>query len=298
MDHRSDPPPDIAAQAVAGLLRDIVTSGRKPIELPDISDAAAVHDLRKAFKRWRAVLRLIAPVIGEEAELMRTKARDLAREIAAARDSRAAQEALADLGDDLPNLSSRSRASIRERRARLGASAEAISLTPDRKARIDEMWTQAGAAIERWPLRGFDCVEAARRLAASYRRVCAAIPGDWLKAGPEELHRLRQRVVEHRYQMELADQLWPRLMRVWVAEAQRLRDRLGAHHDLLILRRLTDPHQPLARWRSQLAPPIVDRQAAHVAAAKRLTGRLFAERPKAFRQRLTSLWEHRAQGRD
>jgi CHAD domain-containing protein len=207
-------------------------------------------------------------------------------------------EALADLGDDLPDLSVRSRAAIAERLAQLGASAEAASLTPKRKARIDEMWTRASAAIERWPIQRFDRMEAARQLTATYRRVRAAIPQHWSTASPEALHRLRQRVVEHRYQMELVESLWPKLMRVWTAEAQRLRDRLGAHQDLVVLWRLTEPHEPLARWRSRLASPISERQAVHVATARRLTGRLFAEKPKAFRQRLTSLWEHRANESD
>src|SRR5262249_43014787 len=219
-------------------------------------------------------------------------------------------EALADLGGDFPHLSARSRATIREKLAQIGASAEAISLTSARKVRIGEMWAQAAAAIERWPLQSFDRSEATTQLSVFYRRgrttqlivfyrgVCAAIPGDWSNTSPEAFHRLRQRVVEHRYQMELAEALWPKLMRVWISEAQRLRDRLGAHQDLVILRRLTEPAQPLARWRAQLAPLIAERQAAHVTAAKRLTGRLFAEKSKAFRQRLSSLWEHRAQGRD
>jgi CHAD domain-containing protein len=296
--HKHEPPADIATRTLAGLLRDIVASGRKPIETPDISDTVAVHDLRKALKRWRAILRLIAPTVGDEAEQMRVEARDLARELAAARDGRAAQEALADLGDDFPDLSARSRATIAARLAQIGASAEAISLTSARKVRIGEMWTQAADAIERWPLQSFDHSEAATQLTVVYRRVCAAIPDDWSHASPAALHRFRQRVVEHRYQMELAEPLWPKLMRAWVSEAQRLRDRLGAHQDLAVLRRLAEPDQPLARWRSQLAPVIAARQAAHVAAAKRLTGRLFAEKSKAFRQRLTSLWEHRTQGRD
>jgi CHAD domain-containing protein len=297
MVHRAAPSPDIATRALASLLRDIVASGRKPIETPDIADAVAVHDLRKEFKRWRAILRLIEPTIGEEAELMRIEARDLAREMATARDGRAAEEALTDLGDDLPDLSARSRAGIAERLAQIGASAEAATLTPVRKARIDEMWTRASAAIERWPIQRFDRTEGAEQLTATYRRVCAAIPEDWSMASPEALHRLRQRVVEHRYQMELADPLWPKLMRLWTSEAQRLRDHLGAHQDLVVLRRLTEPHQPLARWRSRLAPLIAERQAAHVATARRLAGRLFAEKPKAFRQRLASLWAHRAEGR-
>jgi len=76
--HKDDSPPGIAARTVAALLRDIVASGRKPIETPDISNAVAVHDLRKALKRWRAILRLIAPMVGDEAGLLRLEARDLA----------------------------------------------------------------------------------------------------------------------------------------------------------------------------------------------------------------------------
>src|SRR5215468_2436601 len=133
MDHKEDTPPDIAARTLASLLRDLVASGRRPIETPDISDAIAVHDLRKELKRWRAILRLIAPMVGDEAELMRVKARDVAREMATARDGRAVQEALADLGNGSPDLPTRSRAAVAERLARIGASAEAASLTPTRK---------------------------------------------------------------------------------------------------------------------------------------------------------------------
>jgi hypothetical protein len=93
--------------------------------------------------------------------------------------------------------------------------------------------------------------------------------------------------------MEVVDPAWPRLTRVWVGEAQRLRDRLGAHQDLALLQRLTEPHQPLAHWRSRLVPLIAARQAEHIAAARRLTGRLFAEKPKQFCRRLASLWKHR-----
>jgi CHAD domain-containing protein len=293
---------DVATRTLVGLLRDIVASGRKPVETQDISDTEAVHDLRKAIKSWRAMMRLITPTVGEEAEALRIEARDLAREIAAARDGQAAQEALSDLltdpGGDLPGVPARARAAMAERLAALRASAEAVSLTSERMERIGRMWSRAGAAIEHWPLGRFNRTEATRQLAASYRRVRNAIPEDWSKASPDALHKFRQRVVEHRYQMELAKPLWPKIMRVWVSEAQRLRDRLGEHHDLAILRRLTEAHQPLARWRSPLAPLIATRQKAHVAAAKRLAGRLFAETPKAFSRRLAALWEHCAEEAD
>jgi CHAD domain-containing protein len=287
--------PDPAARAMAELLRDIVASARKPLDTPDITDSVAIHDYRKAFKRWRAALRLVAPVVGEEAEVMRIAARDLAREMARARDGAAALEALSDLGDNVPTLSARSRATIEGRLTQLGASAEAASLTPEFKLRIASLLGQAAAAIERWPIAQFDCEEATRQLTATYRRVRDSEPEDWSTAPAEALHRMRQRIVEHRYQMELVESVWPKLIKVWISESQRLRDRLGAHQDLHVLSRLTGPHQPRAYWRSRLAAPIAERQAAHVEASRRLAGRLFAEKPKAFRDRIAALWKHQTE---
>jgi CHAD domain-containing protein len=287
--------PDPAARAMAELLRDITGSARKPLETPDITDSVAIHDFRKAFKRWRAALRLIAPVVGEEAEAMRIAARDLAREMAHARDGAAALEALSDLGDNVPTLSARSRATIEGRLTLLGANAEAASLTPDFKLRIAALLDQAAAAIQRWPIGEFDCEQATRQLTATYRRVRDSEPEDWSTAPADALHRMRQRIVEHRYQMELVEPVWPKLIKVWISESQRLRDRLGAHQDLHVLSRLTGPHQPLAYWRSRLAAPIAERQAAHVEASRRLAGRLFAEKPKAFRDRIAALWKHQTE---
>jgi CHAD domain-containing protein len=295
MARNSAPQQDPAARALAALLRDIVASARQPLDAPDMSDAVAIHDFRKAFKRWRALMRLIGPVIGAEAEALRIEARDIAREMASARDGQAAQEALADLGDDVPSLSARSRTTIQGRLAQLGASAEAAILTPALKLRIGDLLGRAGAAVERWPTGQFDCREATRQLTATYRRVRDSEPKDWAAAPAEHLHRLRQRIVEHRYQMELMEPAWPKLIKVWISESQRLRDSLGAHQDLQVLARLTGPHQPLAHWRSRLTAPIAQRQAAHVAAAERLAGRLFAEKPKAFRDRIAALWKNRVE---
>jgi CHAD domain-containing protein len=295
MARKSAPYPDPAARALAALLRDIVASARLPLDAQGMTDAVAIHDFRKAFKRWRALLRLIGPVIGEEAEALRVETRDLAREMATARDSQAALEALADLGDEIPTLSPRSRATIAGRLTQIGASAEAAILTPALKLRIGDLLNRSAAAVERWPTDHFDCHEATRQLTATYRKVRDTEPKDWAAAPPEHLHQLRQRIVEHRYQMELVEPVWPKLIKVWLSETQRLRDRLGAHQDLHVLARLTGPHQPLAHWRSRLAAPIAHRQAAHVAAAQRLAGRLFAERPRAFRDRLAALWKNRVE---
>jgi hypothetical protein len=91
--------------------------------------------------------------------------------------------------------------------------------------------------------------------------------------------------------MELVEPLWPKFGKLWVAEAQRLRDRLGSFQDLSVLLGFTAPHGALAPWRSRLTPLILARRAQHARAAQRIAGRLFAERPRAFRKRIEALWK-------
>ncbi len=130
-------------------------------------------------------------------------------------------------------------------------------------------------------------------LTVTYRRARQLVPDNWSDPDAEHLHDLRRRVVEHRHQMDLVEPLWPRLGQVWSAEAQRLRNQLGACQDLEMLSHFTAPHQPLARWRSRLAPLIESRRAGHLKNAARLASRLFAEKPKAFRRRIDALWSAR-----
>src|SRR5262249_58450812 len=53
----------------------------------------AVHDVRKAMKRWRALLRLLEPFLGDDGRRLRIEARDLARGLQSAREPRSALDA-------------------------------------------------------------------------------------------------------------------------------------------------------------------------------------------------------------
>jgi CHAD domain-containing protein len=285
------------AEVLRGMPEDVLGQAQKALQDPDLSDATVVHDFRKAMKRWRAMLRLLEPFLGEGGVALQTEARDLARSLAGARDVRAAMDALADL-PPVPSLSERSRRTIRERLEHLGTNAEINSIATATRERLTSALGYATQAAQRWPLERIGFHDIADELARSYRRSRDAIPSDWLAASARDLHELRKRVVTHRHQMELVVPLWPRLGKLWVNEAQRLRDRLGHHQDLDVLARLSAPRQPLAPWRSRLLPLIAARQRAHVIASARLAGRLFAEKPRAFRRRLLALWEHRGDAAD
>jgi CHAD domain-containing protein len=282
--------PDLAVgEALRAVARDILAEARAAIENPAKSEAEAVHDFRRAMKRWRGLLRLFEPFLEEEARKLRDEARDLARALTGARDAQSALDALSDLEKHGLALSPRSVAGLRGRIEEIKRAAE-TTLNADMRSRLGSALDAAETIVERWPLHLLTFDQVADQLARFYRDTRRHIPNDWSAADAEELHELRKRVVIHRYQMDIVEPLWPRFARMWTGEAQRLRDRLGRHQDMLMLESLTAPHQPLARWRSRLVPGIAERRAAHVAGSARIAARLFVEKPSTFRRRLDAMW--------
>ena len=281
---------DVAVgEALRAVARDILAGARAAIAKADKSDAEAVHDFRRAMKRWRALLRLLEPFVGEDARRLRDEARDLAGALTGARNAQSALDALADLQKHGLALSPRSAATLRKRIEEIARAAE-TTLNADMRLRLASALDAAETAIERWPLHLVTFDNVADQLTRFYRNTRDMIPEDWPAAEAEELHELRKLVVIHRYQMDIVEPLWPRFAKMWTGEAQRLRDRLGKHQDVLMLASLTGPHQPLARWRSRLAGDIAEQRAAHVAGSARIAARLFVEKPNTFRRRLDAMW--------
>ena len=284
--------PDVAVgEALGAIARDILSEARAVLDDTTKPDAVAVHDYRKAMKRWRALLRLLEPFVGDDARKLRVEARDLARELSGARDAQSAIEALEDLTANGGPLSPRTVASIRARLDAIRRSAEDATLNEDARVRLRSALDVTGEAVTTWNLRKLGFADLSRELAKTYEKLRDDSPKDWRKAEPDVLHELRTLVVAHRYQMELVEPLWPKFGKLWVSEAQGLRDRLGAFQDLSVLQGFTVPHGVLAPWRSRLTPLIQTRREKHAKAAQRIAGRLLAEKPKAFRRRLEALWK-------
>lgn len=284
---------DSFGDGLAAAARSIIDEARRALSDPELTDAEAVHDVRKAFKRWRALMRLLARPLGEPAEQMRTEARELMRALAGARDAQSALDALADLRKSELPFSEKSMETISERLTEIKDAAEQQGFGGGMRERLSRYLDYAALSVERWPLKAIDFDTVVDGLNATYRRARQLVPENWPQTDAEHLHDLRRRVVEHRHQMDLMEPLWPRLGQVWAEETQRLRNQLGACQDLAVLSSLTEPHQPLAHWRAKLAPVIEARRAAHLKTAARLAGRLFAEKPKAFRRRIAALWSAR-----
>jgi hypothetical protein len=69
----------VLAREIRGKARDILTDRKR-------SDTVVIHDYRRTMKRWRALLRLLEPILGLRAKAARKAARDLARDVSGTRD--------------------------------------------------------------------------------------------------------------------------------------------------------------------------------------------------------------------
>jgi len=282
----STPPGETLAAMAADLLHD----AHAAVSFPEAPADEAVHDFRKAIKRWRAFLRLVEPVIGDEAKALQRAARDPSRKLGRARDLRATLDAIEDLrrrgGPDATVLDR-----ARDRILPLLAEAETTHADmPLREAAGREvlLWQQT---VSRWNFKGIGIDEFSKALAKGYRRARKAAPKRFAAADEETLHDFRKRVIDHRYQIELIKPLSPEAVKARVDDAQRLRDALGMHRDLALLRITAESGSPLHEFSEDLLPAIARRQKKHLAQAQKLAAHLFAPRPHAFREEILALWQ-------
>ena len=276
-----------AAPELVRALLDGLAEAATAVEPGRFSDEVAIHEFRKAMKRHRALLRLTAPLRGESATAERRRAGDIARQLAGARDLTAALDGLTDLTRKRmlrAELATPVRAAIEAEREH----AHTAQLDATTRAEIVAFEEQARAEAVHLGEADFPMRALIDGLARGYRAMIKAAPADWSVVPSESLHALRKAVVIHRYQMELARPLWPRHIELWIDEAQKLRDRLGAHQDLEALARFVADRPALLdrRQHARLLTALRLRQRQHIVAAEQQFARLGAERPSAFADRL------------
>src|SRR4249919_910445 len=124
------------SDGLAAAARSIIADGRRALTDPELSAPEAVHEVRKTLKRWRALLRLLARPLGEQAVQMRSEARELMRGIADARDVQSALDALSDLRKTGLPFSATSIETIRTRLTEKRDAAEARAFTKSMRDRL------------------------------------------------------------------------------------------------------------------------------------------------------------------
>ncbi|MCJ2188741.1 CHAD domain-containing protein [Novosphingobium beihaiensis] len=208
----------------------------------------AIHEVRKACKKLRALLRLVRPGFpGYSYE--NTAFRDIARLLAFTRDARVMLDTFDLLLAGAPEDFDRAQALFL--RAHFAQALEQPGVEDAADARLEEVRGLLRLARERalgWTLEqeGWDALGPGLGKvldqAGRARRAVARNPG------AAQYHELRKRMKYHWYHTRLLEPVWPELMKPRAAELSRLADLLGLHHDICMFEQRLETCLPGSRY--------------------------------------------------
>lgn len=252
--------------------------------------AETIHEIRKSVKRIRAVLDLLRTRLGILRDDWDDRLQSVNRTLSAARDLDAS---IARLAEFTPRASAEEIAVIERLRLEL-AHRRVAAEREHASATMRPLHTETVRAVRdglaEWQgdvsSRLLDGPEVTRMVKQARKRI------EHLQDRPqsEDVHELRKVVKRRLYWLEILRPIWPVGFKAEERLVDRLAERLGRHHDLIVLQEhlssstLADdeslrPGVHSLRKRLRKAQRVLERQAL------KLVQRLFAEKPKAFRRR-------------
>lgn len=253
----------------------------------------AVHNVRKRFKKIRAVLRLVRPHLGDQYSLENSFYRDTAKVLSEARDAQAMLEAFDALSKSFPKENFAQFQTIRDRlqQKRDSIVADASILDAQVKTVVQRLH-EALARIEHWPIKanGFKCIREGVQTTYSLGR--DLFHNAYKEPTDEAFHEWRKQVKCLWYHQHILQKVWPRVMKAFQEELKRLSDKLGDDHDLAVMASLLQSetfaaHPPVEKFLTLLAA----RQKTLRRDAQKLGARIYAEKPKRMASRLGKWWK-------
>jgi CHAD domain-containing protein len=257
----------------------------------------AVHEARKCFKKIRAVLRLVRPMIGETSYHEENICfRDAGRPLTEVRDAKIFIETLDQLAEHFKeHIVGRS---FKDARQALQDNLRAVrKWVLDEQNAFDvvaESVRQAQGRIKSWAIVPNKWRGVGKGLEDTHRRAGDA-HGD-ASADPtvEKLHEWRKQAKYLRYQLEVLRPLWPERMEELANEADRMGDLLGDDHDLAALRQMLtdDPERFGDAGDREVLLALIDRRRAELEQeAMLLARRFFQDNFRDFARRLKGFWK-------
>ena len=277
---------EVPAAGIRRIAREQLSKALGEIEKISTAESGpAVHDTRKHIKKVRALLRLICDEIGEEifAEENR-RLRDVARSFSGARDAQVQLNVL----ERLREQAGQEKKAFRRTAALLQREIDAVSSDLSAEQEIAEKTLQWIAdRIEGWPLDNLSAEVLCCALKRFYRRGDKGRRCAESDPTAENFHSWRKRVKDIRYQAQLLQNLHPTVMCALADAASALGRELGELHDLAFFRaRLEGGEKFPEAERAILLGLICARERATEETALDLGARFFAEKSKAFEERL------------
>jgi CHAD domain-containing protein len=264
----------------------------------DEDPVKAIHSARKSLKKERALLRLVREAVYPDVYRDENRVfRDAGRRLSGTRDAQVSLETLDKLREHFVGMLSASTfdsldGALRLRTPRTGPGsavrAVAAAVAVDLEA--------ARGRLLRWTGHTISWKQLERGLDRTYKRGRAALTDVQDEPGDETLHEWRKRVKDLWYHQRVLHPLWPALMDAQADQLDDLGELLGDDQDLANLRSLLTTDERFTSTIPDDLDPVVElidvRRAQLTEQAIALGRRVYAETPKAFRERHQSY--HRA----
>lgn len=219
----------VASQALKAQAR-AIKKNLKPLQK---ADSDAIHDMRVASRRLRAVLtELRSSFDPKQAEPLRKKARKITRNLGRARELDVSIALLETLDDEFkgkPATVHLAEFLLKERGEEDAAVAKAAKLAGSKKFT---------AAIKELAAGGDSCRirQAAKSTTARYEGVVAAYNEWHAKSTSETLHALRVALKKFRYTCEIFADLYGKPMKTFIKSLKEIQETLGQWHDYSVLK--------------------------------------------------------------
>lgn len=252
-----------------------------------------VHDIRKRFKKIRAVLRLVRDGIGKDWYQKENACfRDAGHILAPVRDSAVAITTLTDLrahfadqlsSDVFEALEQR----LHERHQKLFHQVVAREHGLEKVLAVVE---EAHTRIPEWAFAVPDDFGVIKQgLKRVYARGRKAMTRAYAAPTPEHFHEWRKRVKYLWYHCRLLNLLWPKVLDSVQRTLHHTADYLGDAHDLAMLNTLLASHDDFFQDQTarEMLPALIRERRELLHAAARLPGeRIYADKPKAVVKRM------------
>lgn len=263
----------------------------------------AVHEVRKACKKMRGLVRLVRPAMGDAYRPANVAFRDAARKLSSIRDAHALLATYDDLvtamqasGTGVGAVEDRDGGAFLAVRGSLTARASAASATvadgDERIAAARDLIVSGRDQIDQWPLDN-DVAVLEGGLAKTYRRGRKRMRECMFRPTDERLHQWRKRAKYTWYHARLLRDAAPSVLKPLIGRLHDLSDVLGDDHDLAVLveqlRAEPDDFGGDAAVTTVVQAVEVVREDLQQRAL-RLGPRLFAEPPAAFATRMVAYW--------
>lgn len=257
----------------------------------------AVHDIRKRFKKLRAMARLVRDEMGEENyKEINIFFRDLGREISDLRDLTAHIETLNILEERYGKylyvkFFNSLRSQLEKERSKMLEEFNSRNFFSDY---LPAKLKTAQNNLVKWPVNSNDIQVILPGIRRVYERGQKALACAYEDQAMEKFHEWRKRVKYLWYQTLLLQETWPKFFSTLEAEIHLLADYLGDDHDLMVFQKKINSEDIYlkAPQHSELMNAIIESYSKWLRIQAKTKGELiYAESPDDFTKRIKSYTE-------